>query len=553
MILLSIARAKKLNITTYAQVAFFIAVFKGYQLKLWYLVRITVRSLIKIQEVLNLTGTITTITIVGLGPGGKELLPLANLNALKGAKKLYLRTEVHPVVDWLKEQSILFQSFDKYYDQANNFEEVYHSIANDIIAAAETCSVVYAVPGHPLVAESSVSLILQEAERRKIKTNIVPAMSFLDAIYAALKIDPVQGMQIEDCLRSDELSLNPAVAAVVVQVYSRLVASDLKLALLDIYPEDHIVFLIRAAGVPDLEKVEQLPLYALDRIDWIDHLTSLYIPPDKSKIRKGLSHYPLDELVEIMDKLRGENGCPWDREQDHHTLTPYLLEETYEVLEAIQQEDMYKICEELGDLLLQIVFHAQIAKENEKFDINDVVNGISQKMIRRHPHVFGDINVKNSAEVLVNWEKIKSTEKDGDTCHKKSILDGVPCGLPSLSRSLKVQAKAARVGFDWPDYRGALEKVKEELKEWEEALDSGIRGDIENEAGDILFAVVNVARLAGIDPEVALLAAIGKFTRRFKYIEKSASLVNKNLAEMSLEEMDRLWNEKKKNEKIEKM
>ncbi|WP_027364278.1 bifunctional methyltransferase/pyrophosphohydrolase YabN [Desulfotruncus alcoholivorax] len=494
-----------------------------------------------------------TITIVGLGPGGKDSLPLANLYALKNATKLYLRTEVHPVVDWIKEQSILFQSFDKYYQQANSFEGVYRMIANDVLAAAESCPVVYAVPGHPLVAESSVSLILQESERRGIETNIVPAMSFLDAVYALLRIDPVQGMQIADCLQPGELKLNPAIAAVIVQVYSRLVASDSKLALLEIYPADHSVYLVRAAGVPGQERVEQLPLYAIDRVDWIDHLTSLYIPPVDSSLYKGSSRYPLDELVEIMDRLRGENGCPWDREQDHHTLTPYLLEETYEVLEAIQQEDMYKICEELGDLLLQIVFHAQIAKEKEIFDINDVVDGICRKMIRRHPHVFGDISVKNSAEVLVNWEKIKSTEKDGDTGQNQSILDGVPCGLPSLTRSLKVQAKAARVGFDWPDYRGALEKIKEELDEWEEALDSGIREDIENEAGDVLFAVVNTARLAGIDPEVALLAAIGKFTRRFKYIEKSASLMNKNLADMSLEEMDKLWNEKKKNEKIEKM
>ena len=494
-----------------------------------------------------------TITIVGLGPGGKDALPQANLNALKNATKLYFRTEVHPVVDWIKEQGILFESFDKYYQRAGNFEEVYRLITNDIIATAASCPVVYAVPGHPLVGESAVSLILQESERRGIKSVIVPAMSFLDAIYALLRIDPVQGMQIADCLQPGELILNPAAPAVVVQVYSRLVASDLKLALLEIYTAEHSVFLVRAAGVPGQEKVERLPLYTIDRVDWIDHLTSLYVPPIVSAAYKSANRYPLDELVEILDQLRGENGCPWDREQDHHTLTPYLLEETYEVLEAIQQEDMYKICEELGDLLLQIVFHAQLAKEKEIFDINDVVDGISRKMIRRHPHVFGDISVNNSAEVLVNWDKIKSTEKDGDTGQNQSILDGVPCGLPSLSRSFKVQAKAARVGFDWPDYRGALEKVKEELGEWEEALDSGLREDIENEAGDVLFSVVNAARLAGIDPEVALSAAIGKFTRRFKYIEKSAALGDKRLAEMSLEEMDRLWNEEKKAEKIEKM
>ncbi len=487
------------------------------------------------------------ITIVGLGPGGKDSLPQVNLEIIRSAERLFLRTAVHPVVDWIKEQGIHFQSFDTYYEQEDDFDRVYHRIVGSIFDAAVFGPVVYAVPGHPLVAETSVAIILRQAEEKDVQVQIVPAMSFLDAVYAALKIDPVQGMQIVDGLRLDEFSPDPVAGVVVVQVYSRLVAGDVKLALLDIYPAEHRVTLVRAAGVPGQERIEEMPLYEIDRADWVDHLTSLYVPPLEGGLKK--CRYPLDELVDIMAKLRGENGCPWDREQDHHTLTRYMVEETYEVLETIQQGDTYKFCEELGDLLLQIVFHAQIARERGHFDINDVVAGVCDKMVRRHPHVFGDLRLQNSDDVLVNWEKIKQRERGGDAGNKRSVLDGVPLGLPALLRAYKIQSRAARVGFDWPGYTGALEKVEEELREWKEALESGRREKIELETGDILFAVVNVARLAGIDPELALTAATGKFARRFKYIEEKASQEGRNLTEMTLEEMDFFWEQAKKQEK----
>lgn len=489
------------------------------------------------------------ITIVGLGPGNKDYLPPANLEVLSQARRLFLRTEVHPVVDWIKDRGIIYESFDRFYEQAGSFEEVYNLIKDCVLEAAGTGPVVYAVPGHPLVAETSVELILEEARQRDIQVSVLPAMSFLDAMFAALRVNPAGGLQIIDGLRGDIRGLNPELGTVVVQVYSRLVASDVKLALLEVYPAEHMVALVRAAGVPGEEKIENVPLYAVDRMDWVDHLTSLYLPPVRRPgVTKGV-RYPLDGLVDIMSRLRGDDGCPWDREQDHHTLTPYMLEETYEVLEAIQQEDMYKICEELGDLLLQIVFHAQIARERGFFDINDVVDGISQKMIRRHPHVFGNLQVQNSDEVLANWEQIKQTERDGDARPSESILDGVPRGLPALLRSLKIQARAARVGFDWPDYRGAMDKVREECRELQAALEAGQRAEIEQETGDALFAVVNVARLAGVDPEVALTAATDKFIRRFNYIEQQASLAGQDLRDMTLQEMDRFWEQAKKTKK----
>ncbi|MEG6617176.1 nucleoside triphosphate pyrophosphohydrolase [Peptococcaceae bacterium 1198_IL3148] len=251
--------------------------------------------------------------------------------------------------------------------------------------------------------------------------------------------------------------------------------------------------------------------------------------------------YPLDPLVDVMAKLRADDGCPWDKEQTHDTLRQYLVEETYEVMEALDTKDKYKICDELGDLLLQIVFHAQIAAEEQRFTINDVINAITQKMIRRHPHVFGDTKVQNSDEVLVNWDKIKSMER-GHQQGQKSLLANIPKGLPALNRATKLQARAARVGFDWPDYQGALEKVVEETNELRGAIQGGNYNEIYDELGDLLFAVVNVGRLLDIDAEGALTKTNNKFTNRFQYIENQAGA---QLSEMSLAEMDRLWDEAK--------
>ncbi len=487
------------------------------------------------------------ITIVGLGPGGRDSLPAVNLDILRGADKLFLRTTIHPVVEWIKQQQINFDSFDLYYESGADFNQIYQAMANQVLEAAAIAPVVYAVPGHPLVAETAVEIILQQADRLGIAVEIVPAMSFLDAVYAVLRIDPVKGMQIVDGLRLDEQPTDPAVGAVVVQVYSRLVAGDIKLALLELYPAEHQVTLVRGAGVPGEERIETMPLYNIDRVNWVDHLTSLYLPPVAGARKE--CRFPMDELVNILVRLRSENGCPWDREQDHHTLTRYLVEETYEVLETIQQEDMYKLCEELGDLLLQIVFHAQIARERGYFDINDVVDGVSRKMVRRHPHVFGDLQLESSDEVRVTWEKIKQTERGDDAGQNRSILDGVPHGLPALLHAYKIQARAARTGFDWPNYKGALGKLEEELSEWKEALENGNRDQLKQETGDILFAAVNVARQLEIDPELALTATNNKFHRRFRYIEGKAAEKGQKLNDMTLDEMDFFWEQAKKEEK----
>jgi tetrapyrrole methylase family protein/MazG family protein len=249
----------------------------------------------------------------------------------------------------------------------------------------------------------------------------------------------------------------------------------------------------------------------------------------------------LEELVNIMAALRGPNGCPWDKKQTRQSLKAFLHEEAHEVLEALDENNPESIKEELGDLLFQIVFHCQIAKEQGEFDIADVIKGISQKMTARHPHVFGSESFQTPEEVLVHWEKHKRQEKK----HQKSILEGVPRSMPALILAHSIQERASRVGFDWSESRGATEKLDEEISEFKAALESKERQHMEEELGDILFSLVNISRFIGVNPEDALKKTIKKFTSRFQFIEQKAAERGKSLSEMALSEMDSLWEQAK--------
>jgi len=251
----------------------------------------------------------------------------------------------------------------------------------------------------------------------------------------------------------------------------------------------------------------------------------------------GQNGQSLEELIAIMDRLLGEGGCPWDREQTHASLVRYLIEETYEVIEAINQNNLNEMAGELGDLLLQIVFHAALAEREGAFGFADVARTVSQKMIDRHPHVFGSMQLKTAEDVLDNWEDFK--KKEG----KKFLLEGIPRGLPALMRAEKMQEKAARVGFDWPDVSGALLKFKEEV---DELVAADTPEDKLEEMGDVFFALVNVARLEGIEPEQALQSANDKFQRRFRYIEEKIASTGRKFQEFELEELDQIWEEAKR-------
>lgn len=253
--------------------------------------------------------------------------------------------------------------------------------------------------------------------------------------------------------------------------------------------------------------------------------------------------YNFNDLVEIMDRLRSPEGCPWDIKQTHMSLRQYLIEEVYELIDEIDMGRMEKVCDELGDLLLQIIFHAKIAEENGCFDINDVTDAICRKMISRHTHVFGDAIADTPDEVLVNWDKIKKDEK-GQTLHSQSLAD-VPKSLPALSKSMKVQQKAARIGFDWDNIDLVFSKMEEELSEIKEAISESDSRKIEDEVGDMLFSAVNIARFLNVHPEIALNKATRKFVSRFKVVEQRVLSNSLKLEDMRSEELDKLWDEAK--------
>ncbi|MDI6618897.1 MAG: nucleoside triphosphate pyrophosphohydrolase [Clostridiales bacterium] len=479
------------------------------------------------------------ITIVGLGPGSLDDITLKALKTIENSKCLYLRTKIHPTVKYLDDMGIIYKSFDDYYDKFPAFEKVYEEISKQIIDMAREHDVTYAVPGNPLVAEDTVQMILSLAKQSNIDVDIVQSVSFIDAVIKALPIDPIDGLTVMDGLQIANIHVDTSVHNIITQVYNRKVASDVKLKLMDYYKDEQEVTMIHAAGVKDMERIEKMPLYNIDRVDWVDHLTSIYIPPAAKR------RYNMEDLTEIMGRLRGNGGCPWDRKQTHESLKRYLIEESYEVLEAIDQKDEEKLCEELGDVLLQVVFHAQIAKEEGKFDLYDVTDKITDKMIKRHAHIFGNDVCLTAEDVIENWDKIKRKEQNHKTV--TDVLKHVPKILPALMRSYKVQEKAAGVGFDFNNMEDAIKKINEELNELIEVYKSEEYGKIIEELGDLLFAVVNVCRFLNVMPEFALNSTTEKFIRRFEYIEKSAGQLNKKLEDMTLPEMDKLWNEAKMN------
>lgn len=482
------------------------------------------------------------LKIMGLGPGAYEALTIGALKELKNNKNIYFRTEKHPTVDFLKDEGIKFESYDHAYEKYDSFDDVYKYIAEDLITKIKDDEdLIYAVPGHPLVAEKSVINLIELCKENNIQYEVLSAVSFVDAMMEALQVDPIEGVKIIDAFDMKNQILDKRVGTIITQVYNNFIASEVKLRLLEGYEDDTEIIFVRAAGVEGLESIRKIPLYELDWQEDIDYLTSIYIPKDLGNKKD------FQDLLDIIETLRNPGGCPWDREQTHESLKSALLEECYEVIDAIENEDEDALIEELGDVLLQVVFHASIGKEDGYFDIMDVIGGISNKMINRHPHVFGNEEANTSEQVLVNWDEIKKEEKGIKTLTEE--MQNIAKSLPAATRAYKVQKKAKKVGFDWDDVNCAMDKVKEELNEIKEVYNCEDKSIIEGEVGDLLFACINVARFLEVDGELALDKTIKKFIKRFSYIENEAIKNNKNLKDMTLEEMDKLWEEAKTSEK----
>ncbi len=517
-----------------------------------------------------------SIIVAGLGPGAWEQVTLQVKNLLDSAHTVYLRTKTHPTAAHLPPH-LEVRSFDHLYESEERFEEIYRKIAEELHAIAEVSDepVIYCVPGHPAIGEASVRHLRRMAGERGVSVQIMAGLSFLEPVCTALDLDPLQhGLQIVDgtelagygatefafspyALPLDPqdfpaiAGLTPMYPVLLCQVYNDRVASACKLLLMERYPDEHPVMLAFNAGVPDEERVVPTTLSEMDRGHGINHLACIYLPP----LEPLMLPREFSSLVYIMGRLRGPGGCPWDREQTHDSIKHHLLEEAYEAVDAMDAGDPDTLAEELGDLLLQVVFHAQLAVSNEEFTLSDVIAHITAKLIRRHPHVFGDVKVDGAEHVVRNWEMIKAEERvQKANAGRKfesaqaaeqglegtGLLLSVPRAMPALERAQQLQVRASRVGFDWSGIEGVFDKVREELAELE--AEEGLERRTE-ELGDLLFALVNLGQWMGINAEEALRRANDKFLGRFGAMEQVIVGRNQKLRGLSLEEMDKVWEE----------
>lgn len=481
------------------------------------------------------------IVVVGLGPGDEALVTAQTRDEIARIPNRYLRTQHHPSAHVVLDAQGGAQTFDHLYESAESFDEVYRDIVNLLVAAAhEHGEILYAVPGSPTILEMSVALL---RDTESVDVRVHSAVSFLDEVWRALRIDPVDSrITLVDGHQFATTAAAQHGPMLVAHTHANWVLSEIKLSI-DDADDGSPVVLLHHLGLPD-ERIVHSTWGRMDREIEADHLTSLFIPALSRSVGEDLVRFHL-----LARTLREQ--CPWDREQTHHSLVRYLLEEAYETVDAIEglrADDPHSddaLVEELGDLLYQIEFHATIAEQEGRFTMGDVARTVHDKLVSRHPHVFGDVVVSTTGEVLTNWEDIKSAEKPERT----GPFDGVVESAPSLAFAAKVQQRAARIGFDWPDANGALDKVAEEVREVHDALASGDSDTVVDEIGDLFFALVNVARHLDVDPESALRRSVVKFRRRVLDVQELATSRGITLAGLDIAELDRLWDEVKVRER----
>lgn len=478
------------------------------------------------------------INIVGLGYGEIENLTAAALKKLETSEVIFIKECKKILEKKINHKNIHYINYDYLYNSIEDSHKVNEKIAENLISKYKNnMDFVYAVPGNPVEESGDVYELIKKCKERKIEYKIYPAIginSFVSKVFQK-EIDNVKIINSE---KVDDSIFNKREDIAIINILNKTALSYVKKVLLRVYSEEVEIYCLNKYDDKYIEKVK---VGEIDKIKEIDCYTVFFIPKELDGKKD------IYELMRIIEILRGKNGCPWDREQTHKSIKKSIIEESYEVCDAIEKNDETSLIEELGDVLLQIVFHASIGKQNEEFNILDITDGICNKMIYRHPHVFGNENVKDTAEVLMNWDELKNKEKNF-----KSITDelnGVAKALPALIRAKKIQSKAKKVGFDWDNVEGAIEKVREELNEVIDVYKSEKMSRIKEEIGDLLFSCVNVSRFLNVDAEEALNLTTNKFIRRFNYMEEMARENDLNLEEMSLNDMDKLWDEAKKSEK----
>lgn len=474
------------------------------------------------------------ITIIGLGPGPRKLLTLEAYEVLKNLKKVHFRTGDHPVVKELIDRGIVYKSYDDLYESCSDFDELYKGIAKDLLETAETEEVFYAVPGHPNLYDDSVKYIYEMADE-EVKIKKIYGSSVHEVALSAIDRAITDDLVITSALEVKKHRIDYKKNNLIIGVFNQFIASDLKVNLLNHYEVDYKIYYIHGAQTND-EQVKLINLEDLDRMSIYNHLTCIYIV--KQTEGKNFA-----DLLEIMDFLRSEDGCSWDRKQTNESLIPCTIEEVYELVETIQLNDFDAFEEELGDLLLQVVFYAQINAEEGYFTIYDVINQIVEKLIRRHPHLFGEETLTHE-EDHIHWESLKKKEYNEEFIYES--MKRIPKDLPSLMTAYKIQKKAANNGFDWENIDGAYEKLDEEVREVKEAYKNGNKEDILMELGDLLFTVVNISRFLDVRPELALKKSNAKFIKRFRRMEALSAEKNVVFSELNLKSMEKLWNLSKK-------
>ncbi|WP_226585909.1 nucleoside triphosphate pyrophosphohydrolase [Halobacillus litoralis] len=475
-----------------------------------------------------------TVKVLGLGASDIDQLPLGVYRELMNSKStIYARTLKHPVIQELQREGIHIQSFDEVYEGHDQFGDVYREIVERLVKLSKNEELVYLVPGHPMLAEKTVQLLIEEREEGRLNLQIKGGQSFLDATFTALEIDPIEGFQFLDATDLNRSQLQYMNHIVLCQVYDPVIASEVKLTLLEDLPPEHPVTIVTAAGSEN-ERVQKTTLEELDRNVQVDNLTSVYVAP----VEPADLNHQFFRLREVIRILRSPEGCPWDRKQTHESLRKYMIEEAYEFIDAVNRMDDENMIEELGDVLLQVMLHSQIGEDEGYFTIDDVIVTVTEKMIRRHPHVFGEIEAADAEEVLSNWDAIKQQEK-GEA--PASILDSVPESFPALLQAEELQKKAAKVGFDWDSVEPVIEKVEEEWQEFQEARESGSQEEMEKEFGDWLFAIANLARHYKLNSENALQRTNRKFRTRLLSMEKEAEHKGRQLKDYDLNSLEELW------------